>query len=347
MKVVMGGVNDVTLDALHDQSLARCTRIQAAVAYARRGNPLFDSVRRSAPLEFFGRLDGVDPDLLDDILDDGPTRILCRLYARLHAKVVWWHGYGAYIGSANLTDSGWHRNVECGVFYAHEEMASAGLLETLPPLFQELRDAGGIAPTKAIVAELRQIGDERRKLGDGPDKKLAELGQRLGRPIHPFHVPSTFADLGLAEKILVEAREGRTEWRIPSLAWALHVVQRSKPRRQRTLQRLAKRPQGQVSQLLTIMGTLVHDNPTIIDHWLEVGWRGQLGEGTEKPVPTAAMLAIAKMTDRDARQAAYDRQCNHPRRTARGGRPERWRAILKSRGEARDGHVELEDTGGV
>ena len=55
-----------------------------------------------------------------------------------HPKVIWWGGYGAYIGSANLTDSGWLRNIECGLFISDPELIQHGLDLELERFFEQL-----------------------------------------------------------------------------------------------------------------------------------------------------------------------------------------------------------------
>lgn len=42
---------------------------------------------------------------------------------KLHAKVIWWRGYGVYVGSANLTSAAWYNNIEAGVFFSESEIA--------------------------------------------------------------------------------------------------------------------------------------------------------------------------------------------------------------------------------
>ena len=58
---------------------------------------------------------------------------------RHHAKVIWWRGVGVYIGSANLTDAAWYRNVEAGCFFPEEEITDemAGDLLSLFATLQE------------------------------------------------------------------------------------------------------------------------------------------------------------------------------------------------------------------
>lgn len=45
----------------------------------------------------------------------------------------------AYIGSANLTNAAWFKNVECGVFFTEEEMAAQGIADELEDRFSILK----------------------------------------------------------------------------------------------------------------------------------------------------------------------------------------------------------------
>ena len=56
-----------------------------------------------------------------------------------HPKVIWWHGYGAYIGSANLSRSAWSGNIEAGLFLTEDELANHGISGELSNFFDEIR----------------------------------------------------------------------------------------------------------------------------------------------------------------------------------------------------------------
>jgi hypothetical protein len=116
------------------------------------GSLLFDWCwQNNIPLKFYGRLDdgvAVSVPILTDFLSKKSPNFVCRLVQHHHAKVIWWRGVGAYIGSANLTDSAWYRNIEAGCFFSDEdiddEIASdlldlfATLEENATPLTEEV-----------------------------------------------------------------------------------------------------------------------------------------------------------------------------------------------------------------
>lgn len=164
MKLVMGGLNKVWLRGLLDESIPYCRRIRAAVAYAQSGHELFDHCKKQGvALEFYGLLDGegaVSPALLADLLERGASRVTCRLvFGHFHPKVIWWEGFGVYIGSANLTAAAWSKNVECGVFYPEREMESSGIDDEIERMFGYLQEHS-VPLSREIVAKLDEI--ERR-----------------------------------------------------------------------------------------------------------------------------------------------------------------------------------------
>jgi hypothetical protein len=123
-----------------------CTEVKAAIAYADHGvNDILvfdDCFRRGKKLTFYGRADGscpIDLRILDWFLKRKSPNAVCRLVPHwLHAKVIWWVGQGAYIGSANLTDRAWFKNYEAGVYLTDAELEHAGLILELENFFEGL-----------------------------------------------------------------------------------------------------------------------------------------------------------------------------------------------------------------
>ena len=111
---------------------AFCSQVDAAVAYAEsKDHPLLQTCKqRNLRLTFYGLLDedgAVGFGLLKELLSWGPSRAEARLVkGNFHPKVIWWRGYGAYVGSANLTHKAWYNNVEAGVFLDEGELLSTG-----------------------------------------------------------------------------------------------------------------------------------------------------------------------------------------------------------------------------
>ena len=142
MRLILGGVNGHYLRNITENSAADTEEVWAAVAYATDSRLLFEwCLEHEIPLKFYGRLDdtvAVSTPILKSFLDQGSPEFVCNLVQHHHAKVIWWRGVGVYIGSANLTDSAWYKNIEAGCFMGDDEISSE--IETdLFTLFSELQ----------------------------------------------------------------------------------------------------------------------------------------------------------------------------------------------------------------
>lgn len=160
MKLVLGGINGTYMRDLIERASRpvdgqlETEAVWAAVAYATDTGLLFDWCwDKGVPLRFWGRLDdevAVAIGVLDRFLSRRSPNFVCKLVQHHHAKVIWWRGFGVYIGSANLTQKAWYKNVEAGCFFPHNEIDDeldrelsdffAQLEEQATPLTEELRN---------------------------------------------------------------------------------------------------------------------------------------------------------------------------------------------------------------
>jgi hypothetical protein len=129
--MILNGINGRYLREICDNALPDCEQVDAAVAYASEEELLFEWCwTNEVPLKFWGRFDPsvpVSPRILKLFLDRRSPNFTCKLPTNFHAKVIWWHGIGAYIGSANLSNSAWHGNIEAGYFFDEAEMEANGV----------------------------------------------------------------------------------------------------------------------------------------------------------------------------------------------------------------------------
>jgi hypothetical protein len=126
MRLILGGINGHYLRNITENAVRETEQVIAAVAYATDNSLLFDWCwQHRIPIKFYGRLDdgvAVNTQVLANFLSKKSPIFVCRLVQHHHAKVIWWRGVGMYIGSANLTDSAWYKNVEAGCFFSEEEI---------------------------------------------------------------------------------------------------------------------------------------------------------------------------------------------------------------------------------
>lgn len=170
MRLILGGINGDYLRNLIEGASAvvegaRVTEsVWAAVAYATDAKDSGSLIRwcfdNDIPLKFWGRLDEEVPvrvEILNLFLHRRSPQFVCKLVTHHHAKVIWWRGFGVYVGSANLTYSAWNSNVEAGCFFDESEIDSQ-FEGDLHRLFAEL-DANGTMLTE----ELRDLMVSRAK----------------------------------------------------------------------------------------------------------------------------------------------------------------------------------------
>jgi len=187
MKLIAGGINGQYLLEIHSQSVEKTDGVKAAIAYA-NGNPSFfkDCRDRNIKLTFWGRYDQTVPvatPILKSFLDAKSPNFVCKLVPDIfHPKVIWWGGYGVYIGSANLTHSGWYTNVELGIFLTEDEIVQNALTEELDHFFEEI-DKRSWSLTREIYEELCELENINR----GIDNSIQEHKDRFnkGRVIPP------------------------------------------------------------------------------------------------------------------------------------------------------------------
>lgn len=140
MKLILGGINGNYLREIVENAGEQTERVDAAVAYATDSTLLFDwCLSKRIPLRFWGRFDDGVPvsiPILRKFLQEGSPIFECRLLRHLHAKVIWWRGYGVYIGSANLSGKAWYNNVEAGTFFLESEITGTEYAPQVESLFK-------------------------------------------------------------------------------------------------------------------------------------------------------------------------------------------------------------------
>lgn len=206
MQIVMGELNGIRLiNLMSDAAAGQCTRVTAAVAYATDGTPFFEHCRENKIfLDFYGLLDesaAVSVPVLEKMLRAGPLVVSPRLIkGHFHSKVIWWHGYGAYIGSANLTSNAWYTNVECGVFFPENEIIGHPIEENLNAQFEYLRAVSApvtdelvralgklqSAKSRVLVAQ-RALSSEFEKLTEGFPPHLGLTAYRQSPRVADFN----------------------------------------------------------------------------------------------------------------------------------------------------------------
>jgi hypothetical protein len=162
MKLILGGINGHYLRDITENAARETEEVLAAVAYATHTELLFDwCATNQIPLRFYGRLDdqvAVTVPVLESFLRRKSAIHVCKLVQHHHAKVIWWRGVGVYLGSANLTDRAWHKNVEAGCFFPDDEITDE-MAADLHALFATL-EQHATPLTQELVNEMRWLAQE-------------------------------------------------------------------------------------------------------------------------------------------------------------------------------------------
>lgn len=217
MKLIAGGLNGNYLRDLLTQAPDSVEWVKAAIAYASGTPDLIEfCVKRKLRLEFWGRIDETLPvsiPILERFLKLGPNYTCKLIWRHYHPKVIRFGGYGVYIGSANLTDSAWFKNVECGVFMTEEELAESGFAEELDDIFEQI-DAKSVFLTEPLLARLRDFEKSHfssySELENMKKDSRSEFEKSIGQL-----VPNKFEGLSIKDRrsLVKKRHEGfLTEW---------------------------------------------------------------------------------------------------------------------------------------
>lgn len=167
MELVANGLNSNFLRNYLPSDDEEIDSVIASIAYGTEHDPFLDEVVSAGwRLDIWMRYDHTIPvsvSLLEWMLKNQAKSVFCRLIPDvLHSKVIWWKGYGAYLGSANLTDRAWNSNIEAGLFINQEELLSNRLDIQLDNYFDRLRLLDkSIQLTREVVDH---VADMQRKL---------------------------------------------------------------------------------------------------------------------------------------------------------------------------------------
>jgi hypothetical protein len=168
--------------------------VKAAIAYGSDAETLLrNCLDRKYRLDIWMRYDHtvpVTPQLLRMLLANVSRNIFCKLIPDvLHSKVIWWKGYGVYIGSANLTDRAWMTNIEFGVFLPEAILEQNGGLVDVEMFFD------GLSECETAIELTQEIIDEQEKILSIRRARLAALDDesRNYRHVAEWEGPNTVA----------------------------------------------------------------------------------------------------------------------------------------------------------
>lgn len=223
MKLIANGINNEYFLNILPPVGTEVDGVLAAIAYGDDKTSLLKHcVDNKYQLNIWMRYDHtvpVAPSFLKKLLSHMKDGVFCHLIPdRLHAKVIWFKGHGAYIGSANLTDRAWFNNIEAGVFFSDEDLYSSGMLEQLEDFFSGLENLDKAFPlTKNIYEEQLKLDElyrskQAQQLEDAADKIRS----------HPFWEGLAFQE----KKAAIDKRKEafKKEWD-SAISYMEHIAQ--------------------------------------------------------------------------------------------------------------------------
>lgn len=171
MKIIANGINGNYLEDCLNNVPKEVEQMKIAVAFADDyvGEKIIDfCTNRKICLTFYGRLTysyfhshPIPVKILKKFLQPENFHT-CKLVEEFfHSKVLWFQGYGAYIGSANLNNRSWEKNIECGVWFENEELNKFNLIKELDNFFFKIDQESNF-----LTEELLQKISEREKPPD-------------------------------------------------------------------------------------------------------------------------------------------------------------------------------------
>jgi hypothetical protein len=167
--------------------------VKAAIAYGSDWSTLIENcIGNRRRLDIWMRYDHtvpVAPPLLRKLLKSTYQNVFCYLIPDvLHAKIIWWKGYGVYIGSANLTDRAWNSNIEFGVFLSESDLERNGDISEIESFFSSLeRCDAAFELNEEIVQEQERLSALRAKREDALNKETEAL-RKIKRWAGPTNV---------------------------------------------------------------------------------------------------------------------------------------------------------------
>lgn len=184
MHLITNSIDGTYLREILENAPPELELVKAAVAYASSEELLDFCINRKVPCYFWGRMDETLPisiPLLKKFLVAGPNYHCKLIFRHYHPKIIWFVNYGAYIGSANLTQKAWYNNIECGVWFTHQDLCDQGMDVQLTNIFDVI-DGKSESLTDELLERLKKFSESTRAL----DQNASKFRDEFDREIKPF-----------------------------------------------------------------------------------------------------------------------------------------------------------------
>lgn len=166
MKLIANGINNSVFSNILPHDDDEVDGVFAAIAYGSLPNSksydlIEDCISKGYRMDLWMRYDHTVPvsiEMLKKLLENEKKNIFTKFIKDiLHSKIIWWKGYGAYIGSANLTERGWISNIEAGVFFDEKTLQNNEIGEQIESFFDTLKSIDSIPLTKEYIFNMQEM----------------------------------------------------------------------------------------------------------------------------------------------------------------------------------------------
>lgn len=133
----------------------KASKLEVAVAYITEETLFLEALRCNIPVNIWTLVNDETSLRTLEILkrySQYPKFKISVFRDHFHAKAIWFHGVGYYLGSANLSDRALNKNIELGVFIEQEDTTQENNLQDLKTFFFNLRDYSIIIDAKTITS---------------------------------------------------------------------------------------------------------------------------------------------------------------------------------------------------
>ena len=98
--------------------------ISASIAFTQNDTLMKNCNNKKIHLDWWGLFNSDIPSKLEIVKDaiKSPYIKFFPFVELFHSKLIWFHGYGVYIGSHNLTENAMYNNIGAGVFIPEDEL---------------------------------------------------------------------------------------------------------------------------------------------------------------------------------------------------------------------------------
>ena len=156
-------------------------KIYAAIAYTHSRLLVDICIEKEIHLEWWGLFDSQESTSIE-LIQKAINTPLVKFYPfaeRFHPKVIYFEGYGIYVGSANMTTKALLHNIEAGIFIEESDLTEENLKE-ITEFFDTLRKksipatSNDLEKIEKFLEESSKYREDREKINENIEQSFQE-----------------------------------------------------------------------------------------------------------------------------------------------------------------------------